>query len=816
MSAIEADNIPRPDRQSGLQRHQRLKLELAAIIRSGMRLFHEAGDESREIETRRLLSRIAEDRFNLVVVGQFKRGKSSLMNAVIGMDRLPTGVLPLTSVVTAVRYGERERVLIRRRGWSMAEEIPLARLEEYVTERGNPGNRQQVDLAEVLLPSEVLRLGFHFIDTPGVGSAIAANTAATRRFLPEADAVIFVTSFESTMNEGELAFLRTVGRHVQKIFFVVNKADLVSAADRQAVLSSVGETISGELGMAEPRLFAVSARQGLEAKLAGDQEMLARSGLPELESALTHFLTSERAHVSLTRCIDRASALLLPDRFARSLGELCARIGKEALESLKREWEGRMRQVQAECESAVETLHRRIRTELPSRFGPAIAAHCTEFRDRLSFELSLLLEGGEKIVTAEDLRRLADRAQELAGESLQLWVGAHRKPFEEELWALAAEGVEQLETLYVRALGFAAELFRFPPPAASWGVSRDEAAFSWKSVTPFEWRPRTAWELDILHAKWVRKRVRREYGRTLETAAVAYRDRVTRDLGESGSEWGGRLCSEAKAALKNLGAQVTVAMEGQSPSAISEEAGALLKRLDAMREELEGKGRNRTILEALAPVGGRRPIRPCFACERIAAELYDFFRKRQYELSVNEAEQRVHAANGGFCLLHTWQYEHIASPQGICLAYAPLLAATARHLRLIAASALSPQSMMDRILDLCPSGDRCPACRRMLEAEKAAVEQFRQMSRNRDDEEEAAGLCVRHLGAVLNRETDIETAKNMVFEQAKTLERISEDMQTYSLKRDATRADLISDEEWKVHLLGLSLLVGHRRLSAPS
>jgi len=169
------------------------------------------------------------------------------MNAVMGMDRLPTGVLPLTSVVTTVRYGDHECAVIRVRGASLAHEIPLGQLQEYVTERGNPGNRKQVVLAEVRLPAEVLRLGFRFIDTPGVGSAIAANTATTHEFLPEADAVIFVTSFESAMNEGELAFLRDVSRQVHKIFFVVNKRDLVSPEESEAVLAAVRDTIAAHL-----------------------------------------------------------------------------------------------------------------------------------------------------------------------------------------------------------------------------------------------------------------------------------------------------------------------------------------------------------------------------------------------------------------------------------------------------------------------------------------------------------------------------------------------------------------------------------------
>jgi hypothetical protein len=76
------------------------------------------------------------------VVGQFKRGKSTLMNAVLGRDLLPTGLLPLTSAITTLCYGSTERVVLRRKGWALEQEVPLAMLSDFITERGNPGNEK--------------------------------------------------------------------------------------------------------------------------------------------------------------------------------------------------------------------------------------------------------------------------------------------------------------------------------------------------------------------------------------------------------------------------------------------------------------------------------------------------------------------------------------------------------------------------------------------------------------------------------------------------------------------------------------------------
>src|SRR6266568_8734401 len=106
---------------------------------------------------RELFSRLAEDHFNLVVVGRFSRGKTSLMNAVLGSDRLPTGIRPLTSVITTVSYGSSEKAVIHYAGFNIPQEVRLAELPQYITEQGNSGNRRNVRIADVQLPAELLR-----------------------------------------------------------------------------------------------------------------------------------------------------------------------------------------------------------------------------------------------------------------------------------------------------------------------------------------------------------------------------------------------------------------------------------------------------------------------------------------------------------------------------------------------------------------------------------------------------------------------------------------------------------------------------------
>jgi GTPase SAR1 family protein len=106
----------------------------------------------------------------LLIVGRFSRGKSTLMNALLGGDYLPTGIVPLTSVITTIRYGSRKREILNFTDSGLSREVPLSRLAEYVIQKENPGNIKKLDFAEVQFPIELLRRGLFFVDSPGLGA----------------------------------------------------------------------------------------------------------------------------------------------------------------------------------------------------------------------------------------------------------------------------------------------------------------------------------------------------------------------------------------------------------------------------------------------------------------------------------------------------------------------------------------------------------------------------------------------------------------------------------------------------------------------
>jgi len=321
----EQVTAPRPvEADEGLERlrtFSRTKYAIGGQLRVLRDSLNALGRESGVRLCRDLTSRLAEDRFILAVLGQFKRGKSTLMNSIIGREILPTGVLPLTSAVTVLRYGPEERLFVRKDGGLFPEDLPVSRLPEYVTEEGNPSNTKKILSACLEVPVPFLRRGIEFVDTPGVGSSIAANTATAYRFLPQCDAALFVTSVDHPITSEELDYLAEIRRHLDKIFYVVNKIDLLEGSRREEILHFTSETIGRSFPGAEVKLIPVSARLALAARFSGDTDMYEQSGVKELEETLASFLVEEKARSFLASVAMKAVNIFAGEEAMGAFGE---------------------------------------------------------------------------------------------------------------------------------------------------------------------------------------------------------------------------------------------------------------------------------------------------------------------------------------------------------------------------------------------------------------------------------------------------------------------------------------------------------------
>lgn len=175
-----------------------------------------------------LAGQLEEGCFHLAVLGQFKRGKSTLLNALLGEGVLPSSVVPLTAIPTRLRAGSRRQVRIAYLD-ERPDEVFAAPdaaglstvLGRYVTEEANPENRLGVREVEVLHPSPALAHGVALIDTPGIGSTFEHNTVTTMAHLSECDAALFLVSADPPITAVEVAFLRDVAGRVPRLFFLL-------------------------------------------------------------------------------------------------------------------------------------------------------------------------------------------------------------------------------------------------------------------------------------------------------------------------------------------------------------------------------------------------------------------------------------------------------------------------------------------------------------------------------------------------------------------------------------------------------------------
>ncbi|MFP5212321.1 MAG: dynamin family protein [Acidobacteriota bacterium] len=264
-----------------------------------------------------LREKVEADVFNLVVVGQFKRGKTCFINALLGKSILPVAVVPLTSIVTVLRYGERLTVTVYFND-GREEAIDCESLSEYVTEIGNPNNMKEVREVVITYPSPYLKDGVRLIDTPGVGSVYQHNTDVAYKYLPQSDAALFLLSVDQPVSRAELDFLTDVRQYSDRIFFLLNKIDYVSESEVEQSIRFSQKALEEVMG-AGGKIFPVSARLALSAKTGGSEDDLRGSRLPAFSEVLSRFLLHEKGKVLLLSVSNNLLRILAQVEFETEL-----------------------------------------------------------------------------------------------------------------------------------------------------------------------------------------------------------------------------------------------------------------------------------------------------------------------------------------------------------------------------------------------------------------------------------------------------------------------------------------------------------------
>jgi len=251
--------------------------------------------------TEELIDKIENQKITISVIGQFKRGKSMLVNSILGDKILPIGIVPVTAVVTTIEYGEKAATVRFDNG--IIKEIPFEDMAEYINEQSNTDNHLGVRQVAVYSPSDFLQGGITLVDTPGVGSVHQKNTDEAYAFVKESDAVIFMLSVDSPINQIEVEFLKNAREYASKFYFVVNKIDTIDSDDLNDYMAYCKDLIKRLMDVDNIQIFAVSAKKNI--------------GVEELKAAVRH-----DCETTVREIIEQSAGLKMKDIGASALSQI--------------------------------------------------------------------------------------------------------------------------------------------------------------------------------------------------------------------------------------------------------------------------------------------------------------------------------------------------------------------------------------------------------------------------------------------------------------------------------------------------------------
>ena len=404
--------------------------------------------------------KLKENKFNLVVLGQFKRGKTTFINALLGEKLLPSAILPLTSIVTTLEYGPQMEVEVHFLN-GQVKKIEPQNIRLYVTEKENPQNEKGVKYVRVLHPASILKKGIILVDTPGVGSLYENNTDVTYGFLPRVDAGVFLLTVDPPLSKEEIAFLKDVYPHVERIFFVLNKVDYVDSDDLQEVMDFALGNLEEALGSNHIPIYPLSAKMALEGRTDGDEGKVVKSGIADLEEALEDFLLKEKGSIVLRSSANKVLSLLSTSLFQVELEIKAATTPLEELEEkierfrdIKEEIGQERRDSEflfkGEIDSLIKIVNmdmERFQTQKIPKIYARLLETFQENKHRGSLELSKLLDQAMKEILVREFDQMVIQENEKVNA---------------EYSRIARRFADKVNDIIDRLMVLAAELFEIP------------------------------------------------------------------------------------------------------------------------------------------------------------------------------------------------------------------------------------------------------------------------------------------------------------------------------------------------------------------
>ncbi len=394
---------------------------------------------ARDLEEVRL-PKLVEERFHLVVLGEFNHGKSTFVNALLGAPVLPAGITPTTATINHLVWAESPRATAYL-GDGTSEPVDPQSLADWVTIEGPQAQPGRVRFVEIGWPAEILRDRLTLVDTPGVNDLNEQRAEITYGYIPRADACLFLLDSAQVLKASERAFLeqRLLRRSRDKLIFILGKIDLLAPDELEQALAFCRTHLARIVP--DPVIFPVSAKRFL----TGDR---ARSGMEALLDHLGRYLSEERGRVLLDNGVSDG---------LRTLGYLRQNLGikRRSLTLALDELEARIARVRHELEhrkATLRTIHEKIRAE-----SQAISANLRLDLEEFTLAFVAALPGEIDRAQAVDVERylqpfLEDQWKEWAEREGDKVAGQLERLAEEIIQVTNENAIEAM-ALLMRELG---------------------------------------------------------------------------------------------------------------------------------------------------------------------------------------------------------------------------------------------------------------------------------------------------------------------------------------------------------------------------
>lgn len=249
-------------------------------------------------EIKKLIQELSDDLHNdfntVVVIGEFKNGKSTFINSLLGQSLLPVDVTPTTATINAVMWGEEESLSVHRSDGNIERyELTKEALEEYVAEKDF--DPDMIDYLKVMLPlAQLKEQNVVLIDTPGVNDLNTHRSEVTYKFIPKADVVLFLLDMTSPVRNTEKIFIKDslLDEGLDRIIYLANFLDHLEEDEVETTMSYIKDRLSEIMGGKEVRLYPLSAQIAVDAVKDGNKELLEWSGLPKVKEAISSELAN--------------------------------------------------------------------------------------------------------------------------------------------------------------------------------------------------------------------------------------------------------------------------------------------------------------------------------------------------------------------------------------------------------------------------------------------------------------------------------------------------------------------------------------------